>query len=1008
MSLILKTEATTNRYSSLTMNDKNHSKPNHEQSSADSLWAKFIDQRDQPTSAEASDEPDDIAQIDLNSELLDHLELDGVLRVLGKMSGQNDASFTDKVIAQTHPELSKRLPSIEPAFLTGTLEAESEFASTTDDSVQESSTASSIATPRRPLAVLLASLAATILIGCFVGSIWWFNTESEIARSQDSKSKVLRNSDESKISDDDSEIPKAEEDKTPFAADESLVQQLFDKDSSPRTEPAPTEESNLADNTGAADSNPLVVDVESKIDSAGDSKGLPLDPFDDAFDPKGVIAKIPNQNKPSWDSKFDWHLAIQFNANGMGSVSLNDNPMEAIFLRDNTAFLLRQIGSELERRVRFLEDRIGSQINGSIQIGRTNYRFRDISKIDVALDEVDRHLAGLHIRSLPVAELMNLRGKYRKKMMDRRSKFTSIDLANKHSKFYTEDEAFAICSVLSVSEDVLRKLSRARLAWERRYGIRPPEPRFKDSITLAAFQVFAKSRKLALPEPKFSAQSIASIQKLGPAELTGMLLETPSIELFKDVDEFQQGRDFVLRNVSETRLQTAINRNDRLISQLSSNPSSGGSDRKQISGDEIRKLSEENSRLRQELSAEKSRTRGSGNRNPKTALTIEPLKDILSKRTDLQGLPLVMGKECRREADEARHMGQVSSSVGRMIGRFNGSLGSRDKAQNDAFRNLSIRGAVSECIRKPSEQKLKTIDQIVQIDHPRLRLELIEALRKSDSDAAVKLIADKAKYDFEPEVRIAATDALANIEPSKYRELLLEGLKYPWHVVAEHSAEALVRLDDRKAIPKLIEMLDLPHPHVPIEVNGQFVQRELVAINHMRNCLLCHAPSVSSSDLVRGTIPDWDLPIPHEYYDSGGYSVRADITYLQQDFSIVRPVENPGPWPSDQRFDFVVQNKKVIKGNVGKITRQMSKKRNQNRQAVIYALQKLTGQAPKDNSPSNWKRIAGSYSLSHSPKIKRQSGIRSDAQGIGFSSLSRIPIPVVFLQVAQPASPATN
>jgi len=64
--------------------------------------------------------------------------------------------------------------------------------------------------------------------------------------------------------------------------------------------------------------------------------------------------------------------------------------------------------------------------------------------------------------------------------------------------------------------------------------------------------------------------------------------------------------------------------------------------------------------------------------------------------------------------------------------------------------------------------------------------------------------------------------------------------------VAEHSAEALVRLDDWESVPELIEMLDMPHPQAPVEVDGKLVQRELVAINHMKNCLLCHPPSVNS------------------------------------------------------------------------------------------------------------------------------------------------------------------
>jgi len=345
---------------------------------------------------------------------------------------------------------------------------------------------------------------------------------------------------------------------------------------------------------------------------------------------------------------------------------------------------------------------------------------------------------------------------------------------------------------------------------------------------------------------------------------------------------------------------------------------------------------------------------------------MEPLKNVLAKRPDLQGLPLTMGQECLSNPAETSDLKQVSFAVGRTIGEFNGSLGSRDVAQNDAFRNLSIKEMVSLCMKghadNPSSQKMKTIDQILQIDHPRLRLEMIEALRKSGSDSAVELMVNKAKFDLEPEVRIAATAALADMDPDDVRDLLLEGLKYPWHVVAEHSAEALVRLDDQEAVPQLIEMLDLPHPHLPFQDNDILVQHELVGINHMRNCLLCHSPSTSSSDSVRGLIPHTSRPLPRSYYEPPGesavsFTVRADVTYLEQDFSVVQPVKDSAPWPAEQRFDYVVQKKRLTPAEAEKVARQISQSPNRNWNAIVFALQELTGEKPADNSSRNWKLI---------------------------------------------------
>ncbi len=95
------------------------------------------------------------------------------------------------------------------------------------------------------------------------------------------------------------------------------------------------------------------------------------------------------------------------------------------------------------------------------------------------------------------------------------------------------------------------------------------------------------------------------------------------------------------------------------------------------------------------------------------------------------------------------------------------------------------------------------------------------------------------------------------------------------------------------------------------------MKRELVRFNHLRNCLLCHAPSHSQTDLVRGLIPTPGVPIPVEYYHrSHGDFVRADVVYLKQDFSVMHHVEDAHPWPAMQRFDYVVRVREVaLKSN---------------------------------------------------------------------------------------------
>jgi hypothetical protein len=100
-------------------------------------------------------------------------------------------------------------------------------------------------------------------------------------------------------------------------------------------------------------------------------------------------------------------------------------------------------------------------------------------------------------------------------------------------------------------------------------------------------------------------------------------------------------------------------------------------------------------------------------------------------------------------------------------------------------------------------------------------------------------------------------------------------------------------------------------------VDGQkvFQVRELVRINHHRNCLLCHAPAEDEGSPVRGVVSTPGLPLPDgmslAYRGKGdeGTFVRADVTYLRQDFSVLLPVEDHKDfdWPQMQRFDFLVR-----------------------------------------------------------------------------------------------------
>ena len=142
--------------------------------------------------------------------------------------------------------------------------------------------------------------------------------------------------------------------------------------------------------------------------------------------------------------------------------------------------------------------------------------------------------------------------------------------------------------------------------------------------------------------------------------------------------------------------------------------------------------------------------------------------------------------------------------------------------------------------------------------------------------------------------------------------------------MAQRGAAALATLGRSDLVPRLVALLDEPDPRAPVvKVNGgRSVNeaRELVRINHNRNCLLCHAPGntagVSPETLTAAVpVPSDPLPNPSDGYQisSPDLSVRIDVTYLRPDFSAMQAVADANPWPEMQRFDFLVRTRTLTK-----------------------------------------------------------------------------------------------
>jgi hypothetical protein len=241
--------------------------------------------------------------------------------------------------------------------------------------------------------------------------------------------------------------------------------------------------------------------------------------------------------------------------------------------------------------------------------------------------------------------------------------------------------------------------------------------------------------------------------------------------------------------------------------------------------------------------------------------------------------------------------------------------------------------------------------------------------------------------------------------------------------VADHAAEALVALDLRGAVPQLIPLLDARDLSEPFPVDwGQkrlIMIPEVVRINHLRSCLLCHPPSFMPLDPVRAPVPHSEhmVPLPSSGprlgppappttaqqqtgfvkpatggtgYGSGSSAsivsggtrtitlpggrkltvegpktaivdtfIRADITYLKQDFSILQPEPNHGRlWPEEQRYDYMVRLRPLSKEqqSLWQVKFKDFRPPPPQRESLLYALRELTGENPGATA-EDWKRL---------------------------------------------------
>jgi hypothetical protein len=392
---------------------------------------------------------------------------------------------------------------------------------------------------------------------------------------------------------------------------------------------------------------------------------------------------------------------------------------------------------------------------------------------------------------------------------------------------------------------------------------------------------------------------------------------------------------------------------------------------------------------------------------------------LLENRPDLAGMPFVMGDDCRTSGDKLKYFtqavnlvrhalsGPVTPSVPNPAQQPRVSSGSSFNAQQggtlqvvtlssrqsaDVIAEVTAllqpfwkryaelceqedvaRGRTDkETAEHIAVARVAALMQMLAPEAAEVRLGLVKYLTGVPHVEATKALARMAIYSAESDVRDAALTALKVRREKDYTDVLVKGLRYPWPAVAKRAAEAIAKLERTDLIPELLTALEATDPRLPVmkEEGGKKVAsvRELVKVNHHRNCLMCHAPNGSGTPnphalAVEVAVQGQPLPGPFE----GGYRqstpelmIRLDVTYLRQDFSAALPVAEAHPWPEMQRFDFFVRERTLTADEAATYQEKLTPKEegvlSPYHKAALAALREMTG---KDAAPTAaaWRKL---------------------------------------------------
>jgi hypothetical protein len=352
------------------------------------------------------------------------------------------------------------------------------------------------------------------------------------------------------------------------------------------------------------------------------------------------------------------------------------------------------------------------------------------------------------------------------------------------------------------------------------------------------------------------------------------------------------------------------------------------------------------------------------------------LAALLENRQDLAGLPFVMGDGCRTSGERTKQFTLAVNTIRASLTgskKKDGDAPSTDpvaeaKAFWERFEKVCEKQDMARMRdpQAPAEHaavaRIGALMQILAAESPELRLGMVRYFTSVPHAEAARALARLAIFSAEEQVRLAAIDALAAHLEADYTDILRQGLRYPYPAVAKRTAEAIVaivRTGRTDHIPELVALLDEGDPRMPVtkEVGGKTVAvvREMVKVNHHRNCMMCHAPG-SAESVAAGALTV-DPPVPGQPFPpsrgsyrqsslSSGLAVRVDVTYLRQDFSVLMAVADAKPWPEMQRFDFLVRERTITADEAKLYREKLTPKEgvfSPYHRAALSALREITG-----------------------------------------------------------------